>query len=380
MNKKNDKFFIILASLVLIVTIVIFIILNINKNNNNDKISLPKDEIEIAELMLVPNKNSLQLVNMEGNILDIIEGDIKFNVSDTDEVMYEKNNALYTVEINKTINDENDEIFKLSEKEILKSNEKIDSFIFDENYIAILSKTKYINNEVVDEEYKESNELLEEKEINKDYECYNITFFDRTTNKKVNTLNNVFVNNMVLNDNHFIYNVSNYLYSFEIKNNKTNELYLGKEISDIDIVNKKIIVFNKFGNSENKSLILQIDSNLTVDKASKHEASNLIEIQKDINEKNIIYIENDKTPLFYMLNLDEDREVKKKTNLNVNLEGIYNENNTIYSKGYIYTAKDGKLNIIDLKSSTIYKSYDIEASFVYPIYLDLENDTIETTK
>lgn len=377
MNKKNkDKLFIGLALGVLFLAIIIFVLININKTKNNNEIILPKDEIEIAELMLVPNEKSLQLVNIDGTILDKIEGNIKFKISETNEIMYLKDNSLYTVNVENTKTEDGIETSKLNEVKILDVKD-VTSFIFNDKYIAILSEQKEQDEKIdnsTKEEEKENSDLTKEILIDEEHINYNVSIIDRESLTEIKTIENIKIDDCVLNDKNFIYSVSNYLYSYDIETENIEELYLGKNVSDLDIVNNKIIVFDKFGNGKNKSLILQLNSDLTIDKATKHDALDIIEIQKEVDEQNIVYIENDETPILYMLNLDGDRETKNKRNLNVSIDGTYSDDNTIYSRGYIYTAKDGKLNIIDLKSATIYKTYDIEASFIYPIY---EEEPIE---
>lgn len=381
-KKKKDKIFIGLAAGALILSIIIVVLINLNKNQNNTEILLPKDDIEIAELMLVPNKTSLQLVNIDGVVLDKIDGDIQFKMSESNEIMYLKNNSLYTVSVEKIIEDDIEKS-KLKETKVIDVNNAT-SFIFNNKYIAILYENENIENKDIsldkDAEIVETNipSLTEETLINEEHINYNVTFIDRNTLKEIKKLENINIDDCILNEKTFIYSISNYLYSYNIETEETKDLYLGKKISDLDIVNDKIIVFDKFGNGKNKSLILQINSDFTIDKATKHDTIDIIEIQKEEKENNIIYIENDETPLLYMLNLDGDRETKNKSNLNVNIDGNYSDDNTIYARGYIYTAKDGKLNIIDLKSSTIYKTYDIESSFIYPIFEDNSENLEET--
>lgn len=197
---------------------------------------------------------------------------------------------------------------------------------------------------------------------------YDVVFVDRDTLKEVSTLVGVQIDDDILFNDTFVYSITNKVYSVDIATLEVKDLYLGKEVSDLDLVNDKLIIFDKFGNGDGKSLILQVNEDLSIDKATKHDAPDLVEIQQDALSEDIIYIEVDDTPTLYLLNLDGDRETKKKTNLNLKIDGTYSDDNTIYCKGYIYTAKDGKVNIIDLKSATIYKTFDIDASYVYPIF------------
>lgn len=374
-NKKNEKLFIVLASIVLIMTIVMVVILATRKQKPNDEIVLPEDDIQIAETMIVPNDNSIQLVNIDGTILDKIDGKIKFHTNDNNDIMYIRDNTFYTLNIKQDA-----DTSKLVENKILDV-ENVDDFRFNDSYIVTLTKLDNTENENIDildenNEVKDTTEkidatksnLTKHNKITASSNFYNVSFIDRKTLKEVNKIENIELDNFIIDNDKFIYSVGNYVYSYNITSNETTELYLGKRISDLSIMNDNIIIYDKFGNGVNKSLLLRTNDDLKVNKTTKHDASNIIAIQKDVEENNIIYIEDDKTPILYMLNLDGDREVKKKKSLNLDIKGKYNQENTIYSKGYVYTAKDGKINIIDLKSSTIYKTYDIEANFIYPIY------------
>lgn len=371
-NKKNDKLLILLASLIFIITIIVVIFLVTKKQKPNNDIDLPETDIQVAEMMIVPNNEGIQLVDMEGTILDKIDGEIVFHSNENNDIMYLKDNSFYTLNIK---NDKENEKTTLVENKVLDVN-KADDFRFNDSYIVSLTK---ITNESKIEKIESKNKTKTNKDISPIIQpntitassnFYNVSFIDKKTLKEVNKIEGIELDNFIIHNNYFIYSRGNYVYSFNIDNSKTKELYLGKRISDLEIVKDNIVIFDKFGNGSNKSLILRTNDDLEVNKASKHDASNIMAIQKDKDEETIVYIEDDKTPILYMLNLDGDRETKKKKSLNLDIQQKYSQDNTIYAKGYVYTAKDGRLNIIDLKSSTLYKTFDIDANFIYPVFSD----------
>lgn len=369
-NKKNDKLSILLASLIFIITIIVVIFLVTKKQKPNNEINLPETDIQVAEMMIVPNNEGIQLVDMEGTILDKIDGEIVFHSNENNDIMYLKDNSFYTLNIK---NDKENKKTILVENKVLDVN-KSDDFRFNDSYIVSLtkitdkSKIEKFESKNKTKTNKDVSPIIQPNTITASSNFYNVSFIDKKTLKEVNKIEGIELDNFIIHNNYFIYSRGNYVYSFNIDNSKTKELYLGKRISDLEIVKDNIIIFDKFGNGSNKSLILRTNDNLEVNKASKHDASNIMAIQKDKDEETIVYIEDDKTPILYMLNLDEDRETKKKKSLNLDIQQKYNQDNTIYAKGYVYTAKDGRLNIIDLKSSTLYKTFDIDANFIYPVF------------
>lgn len=369
-NKKNDKLLILLASLIFIITIIAVIFLVTKKQKPNNDIDLPETDIQVAEMMIVPNNEGIQLVNMEGTILDKIDGEIVFHSNENNDIMYLKDNSFYTLNIK---NDKENKKTILVENKVLDVN-KSDDFRFNDSYIVSLtkitdeSKIEKIESKNKTKTNKDISPIIQPNTITASSNFYNVSFIDKKTLKEVNKIEGIELDNFIIHNNYFIYSRGNYVYSFNIDNSKTKELYLGKRISDLEIVKDNIVIFDKFGNGSNKSLILRTNDDLEVNKASKHDASNIMAIQKDKDEETIVYIEDDKTPILYMLNLDGDRETKKKKSLNLDIQQKYSQDNTIYAKGYVYTAKDGRLNIIDLKSSTLYKTFDIDANFIYPVF------------
>lgn len=384
--KKKDIGLILVAILVFIGVIIALVTLNKPKTPSN-VIDLPEDTIKIADVMIVPNKEGLNLVNIDGTILDKVEKATLFTMSDnTNEYMYLKNNALYTSSIEENKDENGNITYSFVETKVIDVKD-VSKYDFNDKYIALLTKLENIDNEINTEDISvENNDLEEENSIAKEESSiaklvqpieiesnspyYNITIIDRTFNKEIAKIENVQIDDSVVFGNNFVYSIANNIYFFNFETKVTETLYLGKEVSDLKVIDTNLIVFDKFGNGQNKSLILQLDEQFKINKALKHDAPDIIEIETLEEEKDIYFVEMDKTPLLYKLNLDEEKEQRNKENLNVDIEGRYDDDNTIYAKGYVYTAAPNKITILDLKSATIHKEYDIEADFVYPVFFE----------
>lgn len=374
-NKKNDKVLIILSSLILIAVIITIIIINIKPKDEVPNFELPKDEIEIAKLLIVPKENSMDLLDINGNILDTIEGNTIFKVSEDNEILYLKDNALYSVNIEKDIDEEKNEKVFFNEIKLMDVKEKVYNFTFNNEYVAILTDATPNEETEIPPVVENATDLTKKIPLSRNHNSYDVVIINRNNNSKEIIHSIPADENIIIFGSSFIYNTEQYLNSYNFITHTSNQIYLGKDVSNLDIVNNSLIVFDKFGNGNKSSIILKLDENLNIIKVSKHDAINITSIKSE-NNNDIYFIDQDNKAILYILNMDDNRDSKKKNNLNTELVGTYTDDNTIYKKGYIYTAMNGKANIIDLKSSTIYKTYDIETTIVYPI---LESEIIQQT-
>lgn len=378
-EKKNDKILVILSSLVLVAVIVAIIIINVRPKDEVKEFKLPKDEIEIAKLIVVPTGTGIDLMGIDGTVLDTIEGNTMFRVSEDNEAVYLKNNAFYNFTIEKTVDEEGNENVFFNENKIMDVKNRVYNFTFNNEYIAYLTDATpaELGDAVMSDvpPVVEENDLTKKQPFARTHNSYDVVVVNRTNNSK-ETIHSIPADeNITIINNSFLYNTEQYLNSYNFKTHTENEIYLGKDISAFDVINDSLIVFDKFGNGKNSSLILKVDENLNILKVAKHDAVNVASIKAD-TEENIFFIDQDNKAVLYILNMEGSRDSKSKNNLNTELEGTYSSDNTIYRKGYIYTAMNGKASIIDLKSSTVYKKYDVETSIVYPV---LEGDIIQNT-
>lgn len=382
--KKKDIGLIALAITIFIIVIITLVQLNKPKTPSNN-IELPEDTIKIADTMIVPNKDGLNLVNIDGTILDKIENATLFKVSDnSDEYMYFKDNALFTSSIDIKQDENNNDVYSFVENKVLDV-ENVNQYIFNDDYIVLLTESELQENtndsidkkeEVNETKEDKTNEdenvsnLVEKVEVVSNSKYYDVSIIDRNTKQEISKIEHIQIDDSILFNKNFVYSISNTVYMFNFDTKETKELYLGKVVSDLRIVDNNLIIFDKFGNGQGKSLILQVNDDFSINKAIKHDAPDIIEIETLKEENDIYFVEMDDTPLLYKLNLSEEKEQRNKENLNIEIDGRYSDDNTMYAKGYIYTAASNKITLLDLKSATIYKTYDIDADFVYPVFLE----------
>lgn len=379
-RKNNEKILIILSCIVLIAIIATVVIVNIvQSRKTGEEFELPKDEIQIARALIVPNEEGINLIGIDGNRYDLIEGDSLFRTSDNNEILYYNNGAFYTVSVMKKLDENKNETIFFDSEEVMNVPNKVYDFIFNDEYIAILTDATNIENEEVETEVEadvETINILKEHPLTDTHKNYDVIVFDRNNVSNKYAIHNIPCDdNIMLLGSSFVYNIEHYLDAYNFKTDTSKEIYFGKKITDFDVVNDNLIVFDGFGNGNNSSIIMKLNENLDIFKASKNDAVKINSIQSEVTEE-IIFVEQDKTPVFYALNMEGVKDTKQKRNLNTELEGTYTKDNTIYYRGYIYTGMNGNACIVDLKSSTIYKKYDITADFVFPIF---EEDIISVT-
>ena len=377
-KKKNmEKILIILSSIILAIIIIAVIVVNVMQGNKKgEEFVLPKDEIEIARALIVPNDEGINLIGIDGDEYDLITGDIIFHTSDNNEILYLKDGKFYTVSVVKQLDAEENETIFFEEKEVTSVSNKVYDFTFNDEYIAVLTDATEDNVIENNEETEtEKSDMIREYPAINNHKAYNVLILGRNSSEKYE-IKNIFCDEQIaLVGSSFLYNTEQYMNSYNFKTNTQNQIYLGKNVTDFDVVKDTLTVFDGFGNGNKSSIILKLDENLGILKASKHDAINVNSIQSEVSD-NVMFIDQDEKPVLYSLNMEDKRDSKKKNNLNTDLEGTYTKDNTIYYRGYIYTGMNGKANIVDMKSSTVYKQYDINADFVFPIF---EEDIISAT-
>lgn len=373
-KKNREKILIILSSCILVAIILAVIIINIRQSKNtSEEFILPKDEIEIARALIIPNEDGINLVGIDGNKYDLIEGNILFHTSNNNEIIYLKDGKFYTISVIKKLDENENETIFFEEKELMNISGKVYDFTFNDEYIAVLTDA---TGELSEDNIEDITiDMLKEYPLTNEHKNYNVIVTNRNSSEKYTIENISCDESIALIGDSFMYNTEQYMNSYNFKTNTNHQIYLGKEVTDFDIVNNTLIVFDGFGNGNNSSIILKLDENLNILRASKHDAIAVHSIQSEKSD-NIMFIEQDSKPVFYSLNMEDKRDSKKKNNLNTELEGTYTKDNTIYYRGYIYTGMNEQASIVDMKSSTIYKQYDINADFVFPIF---EEDIISAT-
>lgn len=367
-KKNKEKILIILSSIILVAIIIAVIVINVLQGRKTgEEFVLPKDEIEIARALIIPNEEGINLIGIDFHQFDLIEGNNIFRTSDNNEILYYKDGKINNLSVLKKLDANENETIFFDTKELMNVSNKVYDFIFNDEYIAILTDVTETEDSDSEETDTDVVDILKEHPLTNNHTNYNVIIMSRNSSEKYEIKNITCDEKIILVGNSFVYNTEHYLNSYNFKTNTAKQIYLGKNVTDFDVVNDNLIVFDGFGNGNNSSVIMKLDESLNILKASKHDAIKVNSIQSEASEK-IIFIEQDENPIFYSLNMEEKKDSKQKSNLNTELEGIYTKDNTIYYRGYIYTGMNGKASIVDMKSSTIYKQYDKTADFVFPIF------------
>ena len=73
-KKNKEKILIILSSIILVAIIIAVIVINVLQGRKTgEEFVLPKDEIEIARALIIPNEEGINLIGIDGNQFDLIE-------------------------------------------------------------------------------------------------------------------------------------------------------------------------------------------------------------------------------------------------------------------------------------------------------------------
>ena len=90
-KKNKEKILIILSSIILVAIIIAVIVINVLQGRKTgEEFVLPKDEIEIARALIIPNEEGINLIGIDFHQFDLIEGNNIFRTSDNNEILYYK--------------------------------------------------------------------------------------------------------------------------------------------------------------------------------------------------------------------------------------------------------------------------------------------------
>ena len=326
--------------------------------NNNKTIEQQEDEVYVdlenirAEYIISGNdKGELDLINV--NTTEVVSN---LNLNATDTVLYSRsndlekllaftNNTFYEV-IEQDGQLKNKEIFKLDTKQAIKN------FKFSDQYIVANTGDKLLVFKLDDK----STYMIDVKDVD----------------------------SMVVVDNILVFAEKENIHTYNLTTKETKKIEIGDKTKDLIEVNGQVIAFNNFGSQNSKSTILELKPNdLYIEKAHRHDNNNLIPIANDSDDKDISYIDkSNKTSVMnshYTLDLNSDKETKDRVELDV-MSGSntdFNSQNTVSTKGYLYSNKSGKIEIFRLNGETIDTTIDTDKTFFMPISeeIDTNNNT-----
>lgn len=293
-------------------------------------------------IFLANNKGEIDLYSTKEdsivNTLDI-EGDkvLLSRDNDLETIMAYSNGVFYEVNENEG---------KMESKEIAKysSKSEIKSFKFSNEYIVALTEEEAI--------------------------IINLTK-DSITSFKVKG-----IEKYTIADKSLVYSIGDYIYSKDLTSDKEPiKIEIGDKTEALLYANEKMVVFNNFGDKNNKTTILKVNpSDLYIEYADKHDNKYVYPLSIDSDDSDIKFIDfldkdGGNLNSHYTMTLDkESNNAKNRISLpNEETENKYNEENTISTKGYFYSNKNSNLTIFDLRAEGIDKVVNTDKTFFMPI-------------
>lgn len=234
----------------------------------------------------------------------------------------------------------------IENKEVIKydGQAKIKSFKFSNDYIVALSDEEAI---IID-----------------------------LASKKITTLKIKDIDTYVIADKHLVYAVGDYIYSQDLTSDKEPvKIEVGDKSDALFFLDGKVIGFNNFGEGNKKTTLLKMRADdLYIELANKHDNENVYPLTPDSDDTDIKFIDSvdkdvAKVNSHYTMTMKENEKNNKDrvrlpddTN-----ETVYSQDNTVSTKGYFYTNKDGNLTIFDLRSESVDIVVNTDKTFFMPI-------------
>lgn len=192
--------------------------------------------------------------------------------------------------------------------------------------------------------------------------------------KQTYALNISDVDSYVVAGSDLVYSSGNYVNKIDLNSKKAIKIDIGDKTSALFEMKGNIIAFNKFGNKNNKTTILDMKSNnLYIDKAHSHDNAKVYPVTPDNDDTNIMYIDRieNQVPVdaFYSLNLKGEQPTKERTVLSNNGEAkdLYSPDKTVATKGFVYSLKEGNIEIFGLRGGAVDSTIKINGDFFMPI-------------
>lgn len=394
-NSKKKKTIVIILSLFLIVLVILFGYLLIFKKNKQSKEPIYYDDINMVKadyIFTAYNDGQIKLLKTEDkSVSDTIKLDnnsIYERTSNLESVITLSNNTFYKLsEANGKIKKE--ELFKLTE------DKKIKSFKYSSDYIVVLTDNEIIVISLKDKKIEILNqnkikvtpieEVTEEKTkplISMEYEY--IQKYNEKTKKyytvqvfKQYNLDLSNIEHYIIKDGYLVCSKGGILVTLKLDDKSVNTIEIGDITKDFFIQNNELIVFNNFGSGLNKQTIMKIKENdLYINKVYVQDSEKLYTITPDDDDKNIEFIESSLrkgiiAESYYTVDINKEKDNKKRTELiprQSEERKDYSSENTVATKGYIYSTVNGYLDIFELRGKTIVDIFDGESpNFFMPI-------------
>ena len=267
---------------------------------------------------------------------------------------------------------------KLEEKKVVNYSDKninIKSFKFSNKYIVALEKDKFVITSLDKKEtyiqdfYKYE---LENEKNNKINDKSKDKLEDKSKEEQVKYN----VDSYVVAGKNLLYGYGDLIITVDLDSKEEKAIKIGDTTNALFVMKDNVIAFNKFGSGANNSTLLKLrPMDLNIEKVYKHENKNIYALTPDSDDDTIPFTDRiDKNTLIleshFNLNIDEVKNNKKRTPL-ISPEDakaqVYNPENTVSTKGYVYSNVSGQLNIYDLRAQANDIVVSTEKDFFMPI-------------
>lgn len=195
-------------------------------------------------------------------------------------------------------------------------------------------------------------------------------------NNKITSLEIKDVDTYVIADKNLVYSIGDYIYSQDLTSDEEPvEIEIGDKSDALFFLDGKIIGFNNFGQDNKKTTLLKMKADdLYIEFADKHDNENVYPLTPDSDDTDIKFIDSvdrDKAKVnsHYTMTMSEsEKNTKDRVVLPDDIsDKLYSPDNTVSTKGYFYTNKDGNLTIFDLRAENVDIVVNTDKTFFMPI-------------
>lgn len=251
----------------------------------------------------------------------------------------------------------------------------------DGTFFEVLEEEgKLVQNEVLKLDAKQS---IKEFKFSKDYIVANTgdkLLVFKLSDKSTYMIDAVNVDSLLVVGERLVFAETNYIHSYDLKTKEEVSIEIGDTTEDLFEINGTVIAFNKFGSGNDKSTILKLKTDdLYISKAHRHDNANVIAVTPDSDDKEISYVDKKETGIktnsYYKLDLNGTKDVKNRIQLDalsVTGDSEFTSDNTVATKGYLYTNKSGKIDIFRLAGEIVDTTLANDKTFFMPISVEVE--------
>ena len=298
-----------------------------------------------AKYIIGANENgNIDLINTkDGKVLQTINlpNGSKYSRSNSlDEVMAYNNNKFYSIKLNKD---------KLEDKEICSIDENINvkDFKFSTSFIVV--------------------------NTGKDFKAISIK------DKSIKSINVDNISDYVVVDNNLVYAKDDCIYTVDLNTMSNKKIKIGDITEGLIVLKDGVVAINNFGSGKNTTTLLELNAEtLNIDNSKAHNNSNVYAVTCDNDDVSVGFLDKTTqngvdTQSYYSINLEDKTNMSnKKVPLPVSQtdksnEKDINKDNTVATKGYMYTNKDGNINIFDLRAGAPDTVINTKDTFFMPV-------------